>query len=381
MAVRILAVLGAVLLLLGGCGGRVPPLAGHRFAAGFLGDKAAVIQLSTQAYETRQHGRVVFVGQDGAARVYRTGGLDMGRLAAHARESVQVSEAASDTVVGAQAGTYARGGQAIGFFAAWLPTVGYVTVFNGGRAAGSGGYRFDVGWRAGGRQRGGTVDRYLLAAGDCGDEVFALAETHGPDGRPGADLSLLRLRFGGTLDVDTVARWPRTPATAGTVMGRLFCAAGGVHFWYETTAGAAQALVASVDPRRGTAAHRVVRRYADRDEQQESAAWHVDRATHLHAGRLYHVDGQGRITAVTVATGAVRRDVVLPMPPYQVGMALTYWSGNRLHVLHQPADLGQPATLTTYDADAGTSLRQLQIKGLGALVEEGAALGDLLVLP
>ncbi|GGJ87774.1 hypothetical protein GCM10010123_16690 [Pilimelia anulata] len=375
----------ALALAAAGCGREAPLLAGHRFPTDYLTDRAAVIHLSTQSFESSQQGRAVFVGRDGGIDVYRTGGLDMGKLAGRGRLSVQVPEATAETVVGGAGGTYRRAPRAIGFFAAWLPSAGYVTLFNAGRTGVPGGYRFEATWRGGpdgtGPARAGSIDRYLIAAGECGDDVYALAEAHGPGGAPERPVSLLRLRFGERLDVTTVARWPRTPATFGTVAGRLGCAGGAVHFWYETIGAAPAAAVCSVDLRTAAVRHRLVRKYADTEEQEELTSWHVDRSTHVHAGRLYHVDGQGGILAVTLATGEVRRGVALPLPPYRMGLALTYWSDSRLHVLHQPVDLGQPATLTTYDADTGSPLRQLDVRGLGALVEEGVTPHDLLVLP
>ncbi|HEX5741447.1 MAG TPA: hypothetical protein VFY17_07850 [Pilimelia sp.] len=362
-----------------GCAADDRALATHAFRPGYLADKLAVVHLSTQSYETRQHGRTVFVRQDGTAEVFRTGGLDMGKLAADARRSVQVSELNGDTVVGQGGGTFPRDRQMIGFFAAWLPRAGYVTLFNAGQEANPAGYRFDARWRAAGAPRDASVPRYLIAAGACGDDVYAVAEHHGSHTRATHPVELLRLRFGERLSVTTVARWTRTADTFGTVLGRLGCAGAAVHFWYETATARPVAAVGSIDLRTGAVSRRVVRRYADRDEQTDHDSWHVDRSTHLHDGQLYHLDGQGGITAVALDSGAVRRNVALPLPPYRVGMALTYWTGHTLWVLHQPPDLAEPATLSGYDANSGAPLRHLRVRGLGALIEEGVMPHDLLV--
>lgn len=358
-----------------------------KFPATYLNDKIAVVYFSTQMDATSKRGYVAFIKDDNTIEVFKHGGLDVGRLAQDGRRSVLVADRDADTVIGADAGSATRERtEDVGFFAGWVPEFnGYLSLFNGGQTDNAEGYVFDLEWKDGAGRHAGSIPYYLELAGICDGYLYTASSTYLDESvtaKPPV-ARLLRTTMATTASTVTVASWPATATTYGFPVGKIFCHAGSAYFMYQSSAYADDTMtpwgnyLASVNLKTGKVAHRLVHKFSGRDEAEQFQTWFTYRSTYLYDKALYYLDGQGRVYSTDLETGDVRQDVVLDIPHYQDGMAVTAWSGTHLCFLYQSRDLDKDAVLTGYDFTTGSKTYQRPIRGIGKLIGDGVSMKDL----
>ncbi|MBB2948781.1 hypothetical protein FB565_008567 [Actinoplanes lutulentus] len=357
------------------------------FPATYLNDKIAVAFFSTQMDATFKRGRVAFINSDGTTEVFNHEGLDVGRLANDGRNSVLVADRKSDTVIGAGGRSTARGRtEDVGFFSGWVsPSNGYLSLFNSGPQDNARGYGFNLDWYDSAGHHTGNIPYYLEVAGICDGILYTVGSSNLPVAvtKEAPVARLLRTRMAATASTEIVASWPQTATTHGGPVGQVFCHAGAAHFMYQSLAEADDTTtpwavyLKSANLRSGKVEDRMVHQFSGRDEAIEFQTWHAYRSDHLHDGAMHYLDGQGRVFSTDLATGRVRQDVVLDIPHYQDGMAVTYWAGSNLYFLYQSHDLDKDAVLTCYDFTTGSKTYQKQVEGIGDLIGDGVYLKDL----
>lgn len=365
-----------------------PDVSNNAFPADYLNDKVAVAYLSTQIDAKTPRGHVVFIKGDGTTEVFDHEGLDVGRLAHDGRTSVLVPDRKTDTVIGAGTGSTSRARtEDVGFFAAWVPQMnGYLSLFNSGPQDNAEGYGFNIYWHDRTGNHTGNIPYYLEVAGICDGDLYTVSSPNLPElvTKKAPIANLLRTRTATTATTDVVASWPDTATTQGTPVGQIFCHAGKAYFMFQSSVAADDTTtpwglyLTSVDLRSGQVSHRVVRTFAGRDEAGKSQTWFSYRSTYLNNGVMHYLDGQGRVYSTDLATGRVRQDVVLGIPHYQDGMAVTHWSGTHLCFLYQSHDLDKAAVLTCYDYTTGARIWERKIEGFGKLIGDGVSLKDLI---